>query len=489
MQFTHAKRFFALVLSTILLLTTFASCTKKQGKIVDATFQENYTLGEQVEILPVDFRSQKKAFEGKDGDSIELHFKNPTKLNTIVLEENGDNILQFEIAIFDEEENKFETVYQQDKVGAYRYCAFPEEKTTVVKITITKTKQNAFALQDVDVLQVEHNEDAAQHLRVAAYVVVDSVLGQNKIDEKHLDVVTDMILFGAVTFDENGHLAFHDYTIDGKTIDGKAALQSVIAEIRENENGQNQSIYINLLGPDGDIDTKEQKHNIVFKENKDVLIGEIKALLDELHADGVYFDYEYPYKRSGWKTYSNFLVALREGLSENKKIGVALGPWGHCLSKKALEAVDYCEIMTYDLFDEDGYHATFESAVQGIDFANRMHIPVQKCDIGLPFYGRPTDKSAFWPSYASAAVALGKFGNIDTTPREYTTEEDGKQVTVIANENYYNGYQMIYDKTAYALDSGIGGIMIWHYACDVPMENELSLFRAIEEAIDDRCDD
>lgn len=30
-----------------------------------------------------------------------------------------------------------------------------------------------------------------------------------------------------------------------------------------------------------------------------------------------------------------------------------------------------------------------------------------------------------------------------------------------------------------AVDNGIGGMMVWHYACDLPEDNEKSLFNAI----------
>lgn len=474
-------RMISVLLAGVMLALTFTSCAKK----TENDFYKSYSLKEQASIKP-ECLKEGTIFTGKDGDVIEITFAKPTKINTIVLAEDGDNILEFEIAVLDTEENTFETIYKQNKVGPFRYCAFSEEETTTLRITITKTKANAFTLKDVDVLNAQHNR---KDLRVAAYTVVGSVLHKDIIDAEHLDVITDMILFGAVSFNEEGHLVYHDFNLDDTTISGKDALKLVIDEIRSTEGGNTKKIHINLLGPDGDVKEKEKKHNVVFKDHADVLISEIKALLNELDVDGVYFDYEYPYKKSGWKAYSNFLVSLREGLGTSKQIGTALGPWGKTLSKEAQKAVDFYEMMTYDMFDDDGYHATFQSAVNGIQYAQQNGFDMKKCDIGLPFYGRPVDKFAFWPSYKDAAEVLGKFGNIDTTPREVTIEENGKQVTKQSAPSYFNSYQMIYDKTAFALDSGIGGLMIWHYACDVAESTDLSLFQAIEEAIDDRCDD
>ena len=41
---------------------------------------------------------------------------------------------------------------------------------------------------------------------------------------------------------------------------------------------------------------------------------------------------------------------------------------------------------------------------------------------------------------------------------------------------------MVYEKTAWAIGQGLGGVMVWHYTCDVPADDEYSLFRSIAEA-------
>ncbi len=50
----------------------------------------------------------------------------------------------------------------------------------------------------------------------------------------------------------------------------------------------------------------------------------------------------------------------------------------------------------------------------------------------------------------------------------------------------FNGVQIIKDKTAFANDYGVGGVFSWHYSCDVPYENDLSLFKAIQTSLDTR---
>ena len=50
----------------------------------------------------------------------------------------------------------------------------------------------------------------------------------------------------------------------------------------------------------------------------------------------------------------------------------------------------------------------------------------------------------------------------------------------------FNGVQIIKDKTAFAHDYGLGGVMVWHYTCDVPYEDDLSLFKAIQTSLNTR---
>lgn len=106
--------------------------------------------------------------------------------------------------------------------------------------------------------------------------------------------------------------------------------------------------------------------------------------------------------------------------------------------------------------------------------------------MGIPFYSRPIDTALFWGDYNAVAHSLGKFGNIyDAKVDDYgnpLVDVDGNEVKRL----YYNGWQMVYDKTAFAIDHGVGGLMVWHYTCDVPPEDDLSLWMAIKAAIDAR---
>lgn len=468
-------RIFASFLALVFFLLSFSACAVK---VKNSDFFLDYSLKQSAVFRDGDGNEVKPKFSGKDGDYIDITFSEPVNVNTLVLYEKGDNITAFEI--FANRNGSFESIYKQDKVGEFRYCAFNPEITTALRLQIQKTRDGSFSLNDIDVLNAVHTRTS---FGVTAYAVTDTILSPDSIDPTHLQIISDFILFSAVTFDENGNLTYNDFTLDDKTISGEEALKTAIENIRAAQGNSSPAIYINLLGPDGDVDTKEAKHNQVFEEHADTLIAEIQNLLNTFDVDGVSFDYEYPYKKSGWKAYSNFLVALDKAIPD-KKISVALGPWGGKLTDDAKEAVDNYEWMSYDLFDEDGYHAPFSVATDTADFLNASGYDLQKSALGVPFYGRPTDQSAIWTNYYECAERLGKYGNIDTAPLKTTLLEGGETTEeTVTTPRYLNSYQMVFDKTAFAYDYGFGGMMVWHYACDAKADTGLSLFEAMAEAI------
>lgn len=50
---------------------------------------------------------------------------------------------------------------------------------------------------------------------------------------------------------------------------------------------------------------------------------------------------------------------------------------------------------------------------------------------------------------------------------------------------WFNTPDVIAQKTDYAINNGYGGVMIWHYNCDLPSNHEDSLLRAIKNTVDE----
>lgn len=437
---------------------------------------KNDSLKAKAELALNGKRFYKNGIKGKPNDTISIVFKEPETVDTVILYEKNESISGFEI--FVRQDGKLQKIYEQDRVGKVRYCAFPDLKTDEIQIKITGADKGNFKLRNIEILNTKPQK---RDFRITSYIISDRIYKKENLDKNLVSVISDAVLFGAVSFDEKGRLSYSEFDINGEKVNGFDALKKNIKDIREIK--PEMKIYVNILGPsDEDYKKKEAYHTLVFKEYGDELCKNIKAMLLELKVDGIYFDYEYPYSKKAWHAYSDFLVSLRNILGNELKIGAALGPWGKSLDKKAKAAVDYCEVMAYDMFDKDGNHSAFSTVggVLALDFMQKRKYDISKTDLGLPFYSRPIDKDAVWLDYASAYKVLGKFKNYDETD----ISVENKPYSI---KRYYNSYQMIFDKTAYAYDFGAGGVMIWHYSCDVPFETGFSLFEAISKAVSSRA--
>lgn len=318
---------------------------------------------------------------------------------------------------------------------------------------------------------VESTPVEPENFRVTAYLVCGDGLDEKSFDYSNLGKVTDIIVFGNVTFDEKGELTV------SKNIENDLAI------ISKHMNGQN--LYLNILGPGSQSDSDDwneqmydlaDRHTKAFESGK--LENNIKAVLDKYGFDGIVFDYEFPLRKKDWKAYDKFIVSLDTVLGDSKKIGMSMVGWNLKQSKEAMQATDFFEVMSYDLWDDDGNHATVEIAKDDIEKFVKKGYDKADLDLGVPFYARPTTREAFWYDYKSYYDKIDENGLC----------KDSKENLVIS----FNTYDVINEKTKWAIENGLGGMMIWHYACDVSADNPKSLFNAIDtaknEAIQDKKD-
>ena len=302
--------------------------------------------------------------------------------------------------------------------------------------------------------------DKVETFRVSSYVVADYVQDINSFHSEDFDIITDVIIFGTATFDNQGNVFISEASL-GKALSN---LRKVIGE-------REIHITLNILGPGGHTDSdvwedqmeaQSDEHNKAFASG--VLEDNIIAVLEKYELDGVHFDYEHPLSDKAWKNFNKFLVSMGKKLGE-RSLGVALCSWNLKLSTQALKYVDTVEVMLYDIFDDEGRHATTETMKEDCKQIGLSGIPYEKVNIGLPFYSRPTDRGAYWYSYSGCLNGIDQNGY-------YTDENIGKTF-------WFNTPDVIAEKTDFAINSGYGGVMIWHYSCDLPSTNEASLLGSI----------
>ncbi len=414
-----------------------------------------------------------------EGTFIEIRFHEAVTFDTVVIEENDNQIHSFSIWIEDKN-GEYQSVYKQDRIGDYRYCEIGEHTADSLKICINSSNENKYHLKSIDVLNVSGNKN--QNFRVTSYIVCPTYYANGTVETEKLQSITDVILFGIARFNENGEVYLQDADINGKTVSGDEIFSSIVKDLKTAN--PNIKIHCNALGPDGiDTDSKEALHSQAFIDNGDKLATNIIDLLVTYDFDGFFFDYEYPYKAKSRRDFSKFIVKLDEVMADYV-LGASLADWNCSLSKAAIKALDRVEIMAYDdmgTFSDS--HAEFASngGAFAIEEFVKKGYDLSKCDLGLPFYGRTHGGDEAWPSYALIANDLenNPFKN-SITKSYFTGDTSGEIVTS------FNGVQMIKDKTAFANDYGLGGVMVWHYSCDVAYESDMSLFKAIQNALNTR---
>ena len=311
---------------------------------------------------------------------------------------------------------------------------------------------------------IDMSSKKAENFRVTTYMRCDYIQSPESLYKEDFDIITDVILFEAASF-----------TAEGEIVYDETKLETALENIRNAIGDRKVNITLNLLGPGGTTDSdvwEEQmevqstEHNKAFSSG--VLEENIIAVLDRYDFDGVHFDYEYPLSAKAWRHFNRFLVSLDKKLGDYT-LGVAGNDWNVKLSVAAINAIDTFELMLYDMNDSEGRHATYEDTVKLLRKIGIYGMPFEKVNMGLPFYSRPTDMSAYWYGYNSCYEEIDENGwyHCDETDKDF----------------WFNTPDVIAAKTEYALNHGFGGVMIWHYNCDLPSSQDGSLLKAIGETV------
>lgn len=302
--------------------------------------------------------------------------------------------------------------------------------------------------------------------RVTSYFVSENIQDSAALHSEDFDIITDAILFGCATFDTEGNVNVE-----------QQKLETALTNLRNAIGERDVGITLNILGPSaqGSYSTWEEQMEAMSKEhNKAFTSGKlgknIVEVLDKYGFDGVHLDYEYPISDKAWFYFNNFLVALDARLGDYT-LGIAVSNWNINLSIPAILAVDTVELMMYDLNDAEGRHSAAQDMIDRAENTDFKGLLLSKVNFGLPFYARPSDMSAYWYGYNGYYDKLDEEG-------WYYDENTGKDF-------WFNTPEVIYEKTDYAINQGYGGVMVWHYSCDLPSTSEKSLTGAIGRAISD----
>ncbi|MEG1845278.1 MAG: glycoside hydrolase family 18 protein [Oscillospiraceae bacterium] len=458
------------IAGVLLILTgILSSCGTKKQEVKKQEFI-SFTTGDEAKNKILSDGKMKKSVSVEKGQEFILDLGEEKSFDTILLDEIGDNVNWFKISVFDG--GAWKIVYEQDRILKHHTCYIEPTKSQKIKIEITDCKAPV-ELCEISVYSANKSE---KPFKVSQYLRFDK---ENMTEffkdiegsSGYYDVVTDVILFATISMNEKAELVF---------VDGEETFAKILKDFREVLGERNPHLWgtVFLKVKDAQGNSSHDITSDFVMKNSDKIKATLKTFVEKYNLYGIDYDWEYPESKKQWKAYDKLVTET----ASITKVAVALPPWGIGFSKDAIKAIEHINVMTYDLFDERFDHCN--SFIGGIDSIERLRkagFNDEQILLGIPTYGRTTDKSGnAWPVYRNNPQ-LGKWGNkIKDFPYK---DEDGNQKIC---DGYLDSFAEARDKTALSVDSGIGGVMIFRAMCDAPYTYEYSIHRAIKEVVDTR---
>ncbi|MDR0568566.1 MAG: hypothetical protein LBG87_05105 [Spirochaetaceae bacterium] len=424
---------------------------------------------------------------GQRGSSgFELHWKADTPINAVLLKERGDNVVLFRLYSLNSE--GWELVYEQDRIARENIGYLGELNTRALRFEITESTGNV-ELETIGVYHINKSPPekpfkVSQYLRMDNYDIADRL--NDPGFSGYYDVVTDVIIFDAVYLNSDGKPVFY-----GDTVSGEARFAANFDALKKIIGARPVRIWATVffdqydLTPDGGRRKNMDKSAELLFNKRDAVNAELRAFVQKYGLYGIDYDWEYPWSETQWNAYNQILCDT----AEFAKVSVAIAPWRFDAAPETIEKIEHFNVMAYDLFDERGYHSTMVSGgYDALDsLLNRLKFPKEKLLLGIPTYGRATNRSEnAWPQYSGTVTKTdngytGSLGKWTNRLMEFTYREDGVEKNCAG---YLNGYALVRDKTLLSLLSGIGGVMIFRAKCDAPYDYQYSLHRGIKEVLD-----
>lgn len=252
-----------------------------------------------------------------------------------------------------------------------------------------------------------------------------------------------------------------------------------IAELKEIiANRQNQSHRVKLIVTalaDGAWGDGHNGVNVYMASLWKKVADQITALVKKYDFDGVYIDWEYPASADDWKVYDSFIQKLHRDLKAYKEdsiISSALSSGALGLSKETFDCLDQVQFMAYDGNDEDGYQSSLQQAEGGLRDFEKNGADISKTNIGIAIYVRPISGASYWASWRTLE-------NANYWDSKYYNVPDAGQIY----DGTFCSPALAGDKTAYALLSGAGGVMVFRVGCDGLIDNQNSVIGGIEDTL------
>lgn len=420
-------------------------------------------------------RMPAEGFADANNSYVEIELSKVSEINTAVIEEVGNQAQYFRLQALVNDE--WVTCYQSEKIQSMRLCSFDTVTTDRIRLSIDKFRSDDTPVKIKSIKLYNEPARTADDFEVTAYQRLDGdvpteILAKGDAYVKNYarfyDVYSTVIVFAAVHWDENGNMNFGEAGED-KFASELSALKEIISK-RSNQNHKVKLIVTTLA--DGAFGAGV---NFYMTEHWEKIAEQTVAFAQKYDIDGVDIDWEYPQTADDWKIYDSFIQKLKTDLNSVKEgsiVSTALSAGQLGLSKETYEYIDQIQFMAYDDNDTDGYQSSLQQAEDGVKAFVDNGCDLSKINIGIAAYGRPVNSTPYWATWRDLDEA-------NYWDNKYYTVEDADQIY----EGTFCSPALAGDKTAYALFSGAGGVMVFRVACDKTMDDPNSVACGVENAL------
>lgn len=251
---------------------------------------------------------------------------------------------------------------------------------------------------------------------------------------------------------------FHIWPNSDGSLNTSAINQNDLNTIRDRAHNSGANILIAVGGWGVSESFPDVVQNAATRE---IFVSNLINFTTTNNLDGVDIDWETPIDQTKIDNQELLLLDLVNGLHPlGKLVTVAANGEIVELKSNAGNSVDWVNIMAYDMNWRSAEHSTYADSVAALERYQLEGISKEKLALGIPFYGRNDQSDAL--KYEEIVSACNPLPSSNT-----------------CNGYFFNGIDLVNQKTQYVIDQGYFGVMIWNLGQDT--YDQTSLLNTINE--------
>ena len=256
--------------------------------------------------------------------------------------------------------------------------------------------------------------------------------------------------------------------------DGEMSFSQNNAELIQHAQRRQVKVLLSIGGgsASGNKTLLKRYALLMGPQRREGFAAKLAAVVEKQGLDGLDVDIEGPTIDAN---YGAFITELAKALRPRGKLltaALSRGYGGDKVADGTLGEFDFVNIMAYDGAGPwnpkaAGQHSSMEFARSNVEYWLKRGLARDKAVLGVPFYGYGFGES---------------FRNRDYPYREIVDKFPGaSQADQVGNTIWYNGVPTILEKSRFAKERGLGGVMIW--SLDLDAAGEASLLEAIHQGL------